>query len=121
MQTTLTSKWQMTLPKAAREALHLKPGQRLQVEVTADGGLLLRPIRLDPLSVATVLGRPPHKASLARAIDEAVAAAVSADWDRVTSGRDDEWSRLTPTSQRHRFRRLPHRGSCRAYGLRGNH
>lgn len=39
-----------------------------------------------------MLGRPPHKASLkiARAIDEAVAAAVSADWDRVTSGRDDD-------------------------------
>lgn len=93
MQTTPTSKWQMTLPKAAREAPHLKPGQRLQVEVTADGGLLLRPIWLDPSSVATVLGwPPPHKASLkdARAIDEAVAAAVSADWDRVTSGRDDD-------------------------------
>lgn len=46
--------------------------------MTADGGLLLRPIRLDPLSVATVLGRPPHATSLndARAIDEAVAAAV---------------------------------------------
>jgi antidote-toxin recognition MazE-like antitoxin len=26
----LTNKGQMTLPKAAREALHLKPGQRLQ-------------------------------------------------------------------------------------------
>jgi len=44
---TLTSKGQMTLPKAAREALHLKPGQRLRVEVTADGGWLLRPIRLN--------------------------------------------------------------------------
>jgi AbrB family looped-hinge helix DNA binding protein len=91
MQTTLTSKGQMTVPKAAREALGLKAGQRFCVEITADGGLLLRPIKLDPLAIAKVLGLPPHPVQLkdAEAIDQAIAKAVTSDWERVTTGRDD--------------------------------
>jgi antitoxin PrlF len=91
MQTTLTSKGQMTLPKAAREALGLKAGQRFRVEITADGGLLLCPIKLDPLAIAKVLGPPPHPVQLkdAEAIDQAIAESIAADWERVASGRDD--------------------------------
>ncbi len=39
--TTLTSKGQLTLPKAVRDKLHLKTGDRLRVEVTKDGRVVL--------------------------------------------------------------------------------
>jgi len=38
-QTTLTSKGQLTLPKAIRDHLHLHAGDRLEIELVDDGSL----------------------------------------------------------------------------------
>ncbi|GAB5603083.1 hypothetical protein FJNA_16090 [Thermus sp. FJN-A] len=61
-RTRLSSKGQVVLPKAVREALGLKPGDELWVEVEGDS-LRLRPLRGRP-SLAEVLdrlsGHPPQ-------------------------------------------------------------
>jgi AbrB family looped-hinge helix DNA binding protein len=43
MEATLTVKGQITLPKALRDALHLKTGDRILFEEGADGTYFLRP------------------------------------------------------------------------------
>ncbi len=44
LRATLTSKGQLTIPKKVREALGLRPGDRVEFEVT-DGEARLRPVR----------------------------------------------------------------------------
>lgn len=57
MNATLTSKGQLTLPKAARDALGLEAGTRFAVKIV-DGKLLLTPARVDALSVRGILKSP---------------------------------------------------------------
>ena len=40
---TMTSKGQLTIPKAVREALLLDTGDQVDIELTGDGAALLRP------------------------------------------------------------------------------
>ncbi len=56
--TTLTSKGQLTLPKAVRDKLHLKTGDRLRVEVTKDGRVVLEPATVDVLELKGMLPKP---------------------------------------------------------------
>ncbi|MGQ0655279.1 MAG: AbrB/MazE/SpoVT family DNA-binding domain-containing protein [Betaproteobacteria bacterium] len=76
MHATLTSKGQLTLPKRARDALKLKAGQRLAVEVSRDGTLLLTPQRVDPLSICNVLPKPRGSAGV-RELDRGIARHVA--------------------------------------------
>lgn len=46
MQTTMTSKGQVTIPKAVRDAVGLKPGQRVAVTVE-DGRAVIAAVDLD--------------------------------------------------------------------------
>jgi len=41
MSTTITAKGQVTLPKSVREAVGLKPGDRVEVHATASGGVYI--------------------------------------------------------------------------------
>jgi AbrB family looped-hinge helix DNA binding protein len=43
MESTLTSKGQATIPKAVREHLHLKPGDRVKFFLHPDGTVVLLP------------------------------------------------------------------------------
>ena len=56
--TTLTSKGQLTLPKAVRDKLHLKTGDRMRVEVTEDGRVVLEPATVDVLELKGMLPKP---------------------------------------------------------------
>lgn len=61
----VSSKFQITLPASAYRALHIRPGDRLEVEVAGDH-LELRKIRPDPLQVVAELQeeydfRPLHR------------------------------------------------------------
>jgi AbrB family looped-hinge helix DNA binding protein len=47
MEVTLTTKGQITLPKALRNSLHLKTGDKILFEEHEDGGYILRPKTLD--------------------------------------------------------------------------
>lgn len=40
---TMTSKGQLTIPKAVREALLLDAGDEVQIDLTGDGAAILRP------------------------------------------------------------------------------
>lgn len=78
--TTLTSKGQMTLPKEVRAKLGLKPGDRLQVGVTADGRVLMTPT-VPLASLASILPKPDHPLTVEE-MNEAIAGAGAEKRDR---------------------------------------
>jgi len=58
-QSTLTDKFQTTIPREVREALGLRPRQRLSYSVQRDGSVVLRPEPgLDELFGSLKLSRP---------------------------------------------------------------
>ncbi|HAB17722.1 MAG TPA: type II toxin-antitoxin system PrlF family antitoxin [Verrucomicrobiota bacterium] len=58
-QSTITDKFQTTIPREVREALGLKPRQRLAYELRSDGTVLIRPEPgLDELFGSIKLRRP---------------------------------------------------------------
>jgi antitoxin PrlF len=56
METTLTSKGQITIPKHIREALSLQPGSKLTFDVNVAGELVLRPGTQPPNPFEAALG-----------------------------------------------------------------
>ncbi len=58
-ESTLTSKGQTTIPKSIRNALALKPGDRLTFTLLADRSVLLRVQNRSVLSLSGML-RPPR-------------------------------------------------------------
>ena len=62
-ETTLTSKGQMTLPKAAREHFGLKAGDRLGV-VVEEGRIVLIPLTMHVDDLCTILPASKRRASL---------------------------------------------------------
>lgn len=58
-QSTITERFQTTIPLVVREALQLKPRQRVSYELRPDGTALLRPIpQLDGLFASVKLDKP---------------------------------------------------------------
>ena len=58
-QSTITDRFQTTIPLEVRVALNLEPRQRVSYEVRADGSAILRPVpRLDELFGSLTLSRP---------------------------------------------------------------
>ena len=67
MQTTLTSKGQMTLPSAARARLGLKTGDRLLVTVVNDDTIVLKRLRSTAVkNLRGLLARPMRAVSVAK-------------------------------------------------------
>jgi bifunctional DNA-binding transcriptional regulator/antitoxin component of YhaV-PrlF toxin-antitoxin module len=59
MQSTITDKFQTTIPLEVRQALKLAPRQRVSYEVRPDGSAVMRPIPLlDELFGSIKLGKP---------------------------------------------------------------
>ena len=56
MTSTISSKGQITVPKAVRDKLGLRPGARVEFELTADGALLRKGHRAGVRAVDRVLG-----------------------------------------------------------------
>ncbi len=54
---TLTSKGQLVVPKAVRDRLKLKPGDRRDFIIQEDGDVLLRPLAEDVRSLKGLLHR----------------------------------------------------------------
>ena len=44
LQSTITDKFQTTIPLDVRQALHLRPRQRVSYELRPDGSAVLRPV-----------------------------------------------------------------------------
>jgi bifunctional DNA-binding transcriptional regulator/antitoxin component of YhaV-PrlF toxin-antitoxin module len=58
-QSTITDRFQTTIPLDVREALKLQPRQRVSYEVRPDGSAIMRPVpRLDELFGSVKLGKP---------------------------------------------------------------
>ena len=64
-ESTLTSKGQITIPKAVRERLNLEPGDKVYFDVRDDGTVLLM-ARNEPLE--NLFGLLQHKVSKRRAV-----------------------------------------------------
>jgi bifunctional DNA-binding transcriptional regulator/antitoxin component of YhaV-PrlF toxin-antitoxin module len=59
MQSTITDKFQTTIPLAVRQALKLSPRQRVSYQVRPDGSAVMRPVPpLDELFGSVKLGKP---------------------------------------------------------------
>lgn len=73
---TVTSKGQITIPRAVREALSLKAGHRVSFILREDGVVEMRPETVDLMSLFGVI-KPRIKGVSLRAMDEAVRRAAS--------------------------------------------
>jgi antitoxin PrlF len=75
MLATLTSKGQITIPKPARDALDLRPGDRVEFVFGDDGRLFLLSATRPVNSLKGMLPKPAHAVSL-EAMDAAIAESV---------------------------------------------
>jgi bifunctional DNA-binding transcriptional regulator/antitoxin component of YhaV-PrlF toxin-antitoxin module len=74
-QSTITDKFQTTIPVDVREALKLSPRQRVSYELRPDGSAILRPVpNLDQLFGSVRLGR---RVALPRDEKEAARSAIA--------------------------------------------
>lgn len=72
MIATLTSKGQLTLPKAIREQLKLDTGAKLDVSVASDGTLRMRALTKSADDLFGLLKRPGRKPPSVARIDQQV-------------------------------------------------
>ena len=77
----MTSKGQITVPKAVRMKLGLKPGDRIRFLVEADGRARLLPAKRDISELAGILPKP-KRALTIEEMDEAIARAVAEKFSR---------------------------------------
>ena len=68
---TLTSKGQITLPKAVRDHLKLEIGQRVEFLIAADGSVTVWPVSADVTSLKSLLP-PPGKSLTLDEIDQVI-------------------------------------------------
>lgn len=71
-EATMTSKGQVTVPKAVRDKLGLKQGDTIVYTVTG-GGVVLTPKSIDFVDLAGYLGEPPNGPAGLAQIDETIA------------------------------------------------
>jgi AbrB family looped-hinge helix DNA binding protein len=75
MESAITSKGQATIPKAIREHLHLKPGDRVKFFVHPDGSVVLLP-RI-PVSRLRGMVKAGKRPATIEEMDEAIAAGAA--------------------------------------------
>jgi antitoxin PrlF len=75
VQSTLTVKGQATLPKAVREHLGLKPGDRVKFFINPDGTVVMLPM-LPASSLRGMLKRPGRKPVSIEEMDEGGAGGI---------------------------------------------
>ena len=77
MLASVTSKGQLTLPKAIRQQLNLGLGSRLDFSVNEQGWLMARPVTNTALGLAGILRRPGQAAVSVEAMADAVEATAA--------------------------------------------
>jgi AbrB family looped-hinge helix DNA binding protein len=78
MLAVVTSKGQLTLPKAIRDRLGLQEGSRLDFSINEQGWLLARPVTSTALGLAGMLRRPGQAAVSVEDMADAVQATAAA-------------------------------------------
>ena len=76
MQATITSKGQVTLPKAIRDRFHLEPGDRLEFILERDDLLRVTPVTAPVTQLKGMLLKPSVAVTL-QEMDEAIARAAA--------------------------------------------
>lgn len=76
MIATLTSKGQVTIPKQARDALNLNPGDRVEFVFSDNGRLFLLPVTRPVSTLKGMLPKPTKPVSLEE-MDAAIVKAVT--------------------------------------------
>jgi len=71
MQSTITSKGQITVPKNVREQLNLAPGDRLEFFVEDDGTLRVVPVSTSVTALKGMVPKPSRPVTLDE-MDEAI-------------------------------------------------
>lgn len=79
---TVTAKGQTTIPKAIREKLNLKPGDRIDFVVEADGRVVLRPRNKRLEDFIGILHRPGQRPISVEEMDEGIAKAAAERYER---------------------------------------
>ena len=69
---TITSKWQMVLPKPGREHLKLHPGDRVDFVIRPSGEVVVRPATVDLRQLKGVLRKYVSKPLTVEAMDQAI-------------------------------------------------
>ena len=83
---TMTSKGQMTLPKDVRDDLGLKPGDK--IDFLKEGNrYVLRPRKVKASDLYGILHRPGDRKMTPEEEDEAYAAALAEEDERIRAGR----------------------------------
>jgi AbrB family looped-hinge helix DNA binding protein len=77
VDSAITTKGQATIPKAIREHLGLKPGDRVKFFMHADGSVVLLPKR--PASVLRGIVKPRRRPATIEDMSEAAAAGATGD------------------------------------------
>ena len=73
---TLTSKGQITIPKEVRDRLKLRPGDRLNFVLSAEGELLIKPAKIHVRELYGLLQRKGRRAVTIAAMDAGVTRAM---------------------------------------------
>lgn len=105
MIATLTSKGQLTLPKAIRDEMKLEAGSKLDFSVQKDGTLTARPIDGSVSALFGILRRPGMKALTVEEMNEARDAHLVEDDRRIR----EEAARRHGTAKSRRPARAPRR------------
>ena len=71
-EATLTTKGQVTIPKAVREHLKLDTGARIDFVIEEDGTVVLKPVTRDVRELAGLLYRPGRPSVSVREMDDGV-------------------------------------------------
>ncbi len=69
---TITSKGQVTIPKKIREALKLRPGDKIEIVITKEGEAIIRPISKKVDDVFGRLHQPSRKTLTVEEMNEAI-------------------------------------------------
>ena len=77
MLATVTDKGQVTLPKAIRDLLGIRPGSRIDFQVTADKTLSARVLTRGSEGLFGLLHRPGQRTITIEEMDDAIAAEVA--------------------------------------------
>lgn len=71
-EATLTTKGQVTIPKAVRDHLRLEAGTRVDFVITDDGTVLLRPLTRHVRELGGLLSRPGRRPVSVREMDNGI-------------------------------------------------
>jgi antitoxin PrlF len=78
VKSTLTKKGQVTIPKAVRQHLGVKPGDRIKFFMMRDGTVVIRPT-LPVTALKGIVPAPPYPVSIEDMNEAIISAAVERD------------------------------------------